>query len=276
MDQPSLTLPGDVAIPQLGLGVYKVAPEEARETVLSALDLGYRHIDTAQMYRNEAGVGEALAESGLRRDEVFVTSKLNNDKHDPAVALASIDETLTRLRTDHVDLFLVHWPLAMLGDVVPTWRAMEQILAQGKARAIGVSNFNEDHLERLLAETDVVPAVNQIEVHPYFTQTRLRGFNTAHGIVTEAWAPLAQGAVLDDPAVAAIAEAHDATPAQVVIAWHLAHGMVVFPKSSNHARQAQNLAALDLELTAADVATLDGLDEGRRVGPDPATFSWVP
>ena len=211
-DVPTITLNNGVEIPQLGFGVYQVRPAETVEATLSALEVGYRHIDTAEMYGNEKEVGEAIRASGLDRADVFVTSKLNNGFHAYDDALRAFDETLTALGDDYVDLFLIHWPMPDVGDYVETWRAMERILASGGARAIGVSNFQPHHLQRVLDETDVVPAVNQIEAHPYLTQDDARGFGAAHGIVTEAWSPIAQGKVLDDPTIVQVAERHRPDP----------------------------------------------------------------
>ncbi|GII99944.1 2,5-diketo-D-gluconate reductase A [Sediminihabitans luteus] len=274
---PSIMLNNGVQIPQLGFGVFQIPPDETRAATLTALEAGYRHIDTAEMYGNEAGVGEAVRASGLERSDVFVTSKLNNGFHAYDDALAAIDGTLEELEFEHVDLFLIHWPLPDVGDYTETWRAMEEIYRQGKARAIGVSNFQPHHLRKIHESGTVVPAVNQIEVHPYFAQNDVRAFNAEHGIVTEAWSPIAQGAVLDDPTVVRIAEAHGRTPAQVVLRWHVERGDVVFPKSSTPERVRENFALFDFELTEGDLADLGALDraDGRR-GPDPDTMNAVP
>src|SRR3954464_4252959 len=218
---PAIKLNNGVEIPQLGFGVFQIPPERTREATLSALEVGYRHIDTAEMYGNEKQVGEAVEASGLNRGDVFVTSKLNNGFHARADALKAFDRTLDDLGFDYVDLFLIHWPLPAVGDYVDTWRAMEEIYGSGRSRAIGVSNFQPHHLRRLLDETQTVPAVNQIEVHPYLTQDDVRRFGTEHGIATEAWSPIAQGKVLDDPTIVAIAQRHGRTPAQVTLRWHL-------------------------------------------------------
>jgi 2,5-diketo-D-gluconate reductase A len=272
-----VSLPGDVALPQLGFGVYQVEPEQTVEAVTAALEVGYRHIDTAQMYENEAEVGEAVEAFG--RSQVFLTSKLHNSFHRPDDARRAFDETLTRLRTDAVDLFLVHWPLPTLydGDFVSTWRTLGEFLADGRARAVGVSNFQVPHLERLAAETDVVPAVNQIEVHPYFVNDEVRAYGAAHGIVTEAWSPIAQGKVLDDPVVVDVASALGRTPAQTVLRWHVQRGDVVFPKSTNSERMRENFAIFDFELDASQMAALSALDRGEdgRTGPNPDTFDYV-
>lgn len=273
---PALTLNNGIDIPQLGLGVYQVPPEQTQRVVETALELGYRHIDTAQMYRNEAGVGAAVAASGLDRAEVFVTSKLNNNRHEPQAALRAFDGTLAALGFEYVDLFLIHWPLPAVGDFVDTWHALEDIYSSGRARAIGVSNFQPHHLHRLVEASTVVPAANQVEISPYLTQGPLRAANEALGIVTEAWSPLAQGAVLDDPVITAIAAAHGRTPAQVTVRWHLQRGDVVFPKSMHRDRMAENLDAVTLALTADEMAAITALDRGQRTGPDPDAFNWVP
>ncbi len=277
MTVPTRTLNNGVEIPQLGYGTWQVPAESAADRVAEALEAGYRHIDTAQMYGNEDGVGRALAASGLARDEFFVTTKLNNNQHDPAAVGPSLDESLEKLGLDRVDLFLVHWPLPTIEiDFVDTWRAMEEVYAAGRARAIGVSNFQPSHLRRLVAETTVVPAANQVEVHPYFTQDEVRGVNAELGIVTEAWSPLAQGQVFEDRALAAIAQGIGRSISQVVLRWALQRGDVVFPKASSVERVRENFDVLDFELSDADMASISALDEGRRIGPDPDTFAWVP
>jgi 2,5-diketo-D-gluconate reductase A len=275
---PKIDLNDGTTIPQLGFGVFQIPPAETAEAVGLALEAGYRHIDTAEMYANERGVGEGIRAAGVDRDEVYVTSKLNNGFHRPDDARRAFEQTLVELGTDHVDLFLIHWPLPTLydGDYVSTWRTLEEFKADGRARSIGVSNFQVAHLERLAAETDVVPAVNQIELHPYFRNEEVRSYGEAHGIRTEAWSPIAQGAVLDDPAIVAIAERIGRTPAQVVLRWHLQRGDVVFPKSVNRQRMEENFALFDFELGEEDMATLTGLDRGERTGPDPDTFNYIP
>ena len=273
---PRILLNNGVEIPQLGFGVYQVPPEGTAEAVRTAFEVGYRHVDTAQMYGNEAGVGQAVAESGLDRDEVFITSKLNNGNHARDRALASVEESLAALRTDHVDLFLIHWPLPDVGDYVETWHVLEEIHRAGKARAIGVSNFQPHHLRRLLAASEVVPAVNQVEVHPYLVNQEVREFDAEHGIVTEAWSPIAQGKVLDDPVIVAIARRLGRTPAQVTLRWAIQRGDVVFPKSVTRARVEENFRLFDFELTADDVAAISALDRHERTGPDPDTFNYVP
>jgi 2,5-diketo-D-gluconate reductase A len=274
---PTITLNNGVEIPQLGFGVYLVPPADTVAATLSALEVGYRHIDTAEMYGNEKQVGEAIRASWIDRREVFVTSKLNNGFHAYDDALRAFDGTLRALGVDYVDLFLIHWPMPDVGiDYVETWRAMERILASGGARAIGVSNFQPQHLQRVLDETDVVPAVNQIEVHPYLTQDDARGFGAAHGIVTEAWAPIAQGKVLGDPVIVEVAERLGRTPAQVTLRWHIQRGDVVFPKSVTRRRVEENFALFDFELGPEDMDALTGLNRDERIGPDPDQFNWVP
>lgn len=274
---PSITLNNGVTIPQLGFGVFQIPPSETKAATLTALELGYRHIDTAQMYRNEAEVGQAVRESGIPRDEIFVTSKLNNNAHAPgADTAAAAQRTVDDLDIGPVDLYLIHWPLPEVGSYVETWKVLEQAYHDGKFRAIGVSNFHQPHLTRLLDETDVVPAVNQIEVHPYLSQNPLRQFNSEHQIITEAWSPIAQGAVLDDPALAPIAEELSRSVAQVVLRWHIQRGDVVFPKSVTRARIAQNLELFDFELSDAQMDVIESLNADRRRGPNPAEFNWVP
>jgi 2,5-diketo-D-gluconate reductase A len=274
---PTITLNNGVEIPQLGFGVYQVPPEDTADVVTTALEVGYRHIDTAEMYGNEKGVGEAIAGSGIDREEVFVTSKLNNGFHAHDDALKAFDGTLAALQFDHVDLFLIHWPLPGIDvDFVETWKALEEIYASGRCRAIGVSNFNPHHLRRLFAETEIRPAVNQIEVHPYLAQDDVRAFDADHEIVTEAWSPIAQGKVLNDPAITAMAERLDRTPAQVVLRWHVQRGDVVFPKSVSRERMQENFALFDFELGTEDMASLTGLDRGERTGPDPDRFNYIP
>jgi 2,5-diketo-D-gluconate reductase A len=228
------------------------------------------------MYGNEKEVGQAVRESGLDRSEVFVTSKLSNSCHARQAALAAFDGTLEALGFDYLDLFLIHWPLPGVGDYVETWRAMEEIYRGGRAKAIGVSNFQVAHLRRVLEETEVVPAVNQIEVHPYLTQDEVRSFDAEHGIATEAWSPIAQGKVLDDPVVRAVARRVERTPAQVVLRWHIQRGDIVFPKSVTPARVAENFRLFDFELSTRDMAEITALGRGERTGADPDTFTWMP
>ena len=274
---PTIALNNGVEIPQLGFGVYQIPPEETAAAVRTALEVGYRHVDTAEMYGNEKEVGQAIRESGIDRSEVFVTSKLNNGSHRRDDALRAFDQTLADLGLDQLDLFLVHWPLPTIDvDYVETWKAMEEIYASGRSRAVGVSNFQAHHLRRLFGETQVRPAVNQIEVHPYLANDELRAFDADHEIVTEAWSPIAQGKVLDDPAITAIAEGLGRTPAQVVLRWHVQRGDVVFPKSVTRSRVEENFALFDFELDEGQMATITGLDRGERTGPDPDTFDYVP
>ena len=277
MAVPVIRLNNGVEIPQLGFGVFQIPPEETADATATALEVGYRHIDTAEMYGNEAGVGEAVRRSGLDRGEVFVTSKLNNGFHAREAALKAFDDTLRELDLEYVDLFLVHWPMPGIDvDYVETWKAMEEIYAGGHCRAIGVSNFEPHHLRRLFDETDVVPAVNQIEVHPYLRQDELRAFDAEHGIVTEAWSPIAQGGVLDDDQVTQVAERVGRTPAQVVLRWHVQRGDVVFPKSVNRRRMEENFALFEFELSEQDMAAIDGLDRDGRTGPHPDEFNYIP
>jgi len=274
---PTIRLNNGVEIPQLGFGVYQVPPEDTAEAVSTALEIGYRHIDTAEMYGNEKGVGEAVARSGIDRGEVFVTSKLNNGYHRRDDALRAFDQSLADLGFEYLDLFLIHWPLPGIDvDYVETWKAMEEIYASGRARSIGVSNFQAHHLRRLFGETEVRPAVNQIEVHPYLAQEELRAFDADHEIVTEAWSPIAQGKVLDDPVVLRVAERYSRTPAQVVLRWHVQRGDVVFPKSVNRERMQQNFELFDFDLDGDAMGDLSALDRGERTGPDPDTFNYIP
>jgi len=274
---PTITLNNGVEIPQLGFGVYQVKPEETAQAVQSALEVGYRHIDTAEMYGNEAGVGEGIRNSGIPREEVFVTSKLNNGFHAHADALTAFDGTLAALQFDYVDLFLIHWPLPGIDvDFVETWKALEEIYRSGRAKSIGVSNFTAHHLRKLHGETDVVPAVNQIEVHPYLAQDELRAFNAQHQIATEAWSPIAQGKVLDDAAILRVAERVGKSPAQVTLRWHIQRGDIVFPKSVTRSRIEENLALFDFELSEDDLREINALDRGERTGPDPDTFNYIP
>lgn len=276
---PTVTLRDGVRIPQLGFGVYKVAPDETAAAVRTALEVGYRHVDTATMYHNEQGVARGIRDAGVGRADVFITSKLDNGAHEPDAARTAFDETLAALGTDFVDLYLIHWPLPTRygGDFVSTWRTLEEFAADGRARSIGVSNFQVPHLQRLAAETDTVPSVNQIEAHPYFTNTDVRNYCKHNGITFEAWSPLARGKVLGDPVVARVAEATGRSAAQVVLRWHLQRGHVVFPKSVTRNRIAENFAVFDFELTDADMAAIDSLDEGEagRVGSHPDTMDVI-
>ncbi|MDY0913942.1 MULTISPECIES: aldo/keto reductase [Rathayibacter] len=273
---PTITLNNGVEIPQLGFGVFQIDPAETKDATLAALEVGYRHIDTAEMYGNEAGVGEAVRASGLDRSEVFVTSKLNNGFHAREDALQAIDDTLAELKFDYVDLFLIHWPLPKVGDYLETWKAMEEIYRSGKAKAIGVSNFQTNHLNRLRAEATIVPAVNQIEVHPFLTQDELRAYGVEHGIATEAWSPIAQGKVLDDEAIVRIASSVDRSPAQVVLRWHIQRGDIVFPKSVTRKRVEENFALFDFELDDESMTAISALNRDERTGPNPDEFNYIP
>ncbi len=273
---PNVKLNNGVEIPQLGFGVFQIPPEDTFDAVTTALGLGYRHIDTAEMYGNEKEVGQAILRSDVDPADVFVTSKLNNHRHAFDDALRAFDQTVTDLGIGRVDLFLIHWPLPTVGDYVETWKALERVYADGRARAVGVSNFQPDHLERLLAETDVVPAANQIELHPYLTQEVLQSFDAEHGIATEAWSPIAQGAVLDDAAIVDVAKRQGKTPAQVVLRWHIQLGNIVFPKSVTPARVKENFDLFDFDLSSDDMKAISALDQDKRTGPNPDTFDLVP
>jgi 2,5-diketo-D-gluconate reductase A len=277
---PTLELNDGNTIPQLGFGVFQIPPDETAEATRQALEAGYRHIDTAEMYRNERGVGDAVRSAGLAREDVYITSKLSNAAHRPDDARRAFEGTLTELGFDSVDLFLIHWPLPTLydGDFVSTWKTLEEFQRDGRARSIGVSNFQVPHLQRLAAEADVVPVVNQVELHPYFLNDEVRAFGEANGIATEAWSPIAQGAVLDDPVITEIAEQAGRTPAQVVLRWHIQRGTIVFPKSTTPSRMAENFELFDFELEAEDVERISALDRGEpgRRGAHPDTFAWLP
>ncbi|MFG2333015.1 aldo/keto reductase [Streptomyces sp. NPDC048604] len=261
-------------MPQLGFGVWQVPDDEATRAVSTALEAGYRSIDTAAIYENETGTGRALADSGIARDELFVTTKLWNSEQGYDSTMRAFDASLDRLGLDHVDLYLIHWPVPAKDAYVDTYRAFEKILADGRARAIGVSNFLPEHLERLIAETSVVPAVNQIELHPQLQQRASRETHAKHGIATEAWSPLGQGrGLLEVPAIVAIAQKHGRTPAQVVLRWHLQTGNVVIPKSVTPSRIRENIDVFGFELDPEDLAALTALDENRRLGPNPAEFN---
>ena len=277
---PNVTLNDGNTIPQLGFGVFQIEPRDTAKAVSEALEVGYRHIDTAEMYGNEKEVGEAIRASGLDRDDVFVTSKLNNGSHEPHDAREAFDTTLSELGFDHVDLFLIHWPLPTLydGDFVSTWRTLEEFHRDGRATSIGVSNWQIEHLERLAAETEIVPAVNQIEVHPYLTNNAVREYDREHQIATEAWSPIAQGQVLDDPTITQIAYKVGKTPAQVVLRWHVQRGDIVFPKSVTPSRMKENFELFDFEIEPADMDAITALDRGEdgRTGPNPDTFAYIP
>ncbi|MGA4864465.1 aldo/keto reductase [Streptomyces lavendulocolor] len=270
---PSITLNNGVSMPQLGFGVWQVPDDEAAKAVGTAIEAGYRSIDTAAIYENEKGTGEAIAASGLRREDLFVTTKLWNSEQGHDATLRAFDESLARLGLDYVDLYLIHWPVPSKDLYADTYKAFEKIYADGRAKAIGVSNFLPEHLERLLGETSVVPVLNQIELHPQFQQAEARAFHARHDIATEAWSPLGQGrGLLEVPTIVAVARKHGRTPAQVVLRWHLQLGNVVIPKSVTPSRIQENIDVFDFELDADDLAAFAALDEGRRLGPDPLTF----
>ena len=276
---PEIMLNNGRTIPQLGFGVFLVKPEDTAEAVTEALQAGYRHIDTAQMYGNERGVGEAIAKSGLDRGDVFVTSKLANDSHRPDDARRAFAGSLDALGFDYLDLFLIHWPLPARydGDYVSTWQALEEFYRDGRARSIGVSNFQPHHLRRLHNECEITPAADQIEVSPYLTQQQVREFCAEHQIAIEAWSPLARGGdLLRDPVVVSIAEAAGKTPAQVVLRWHIQRGDIIFPKSVTAARIRENIDIFDFELSDEDVAVISGLNRNERTGPDPDKFDYIP
>ncbi|QOR47709.1 aldo/keto reductase [Trueperella pecoris] len=264
------------SIDQLGFGTYKITNEDAPEAVTSALEVGYRHIDTAQMYGNELGVGNALAATDIPREDIFLTTKLNTPNHRPDDVRRTFAQSLVDLQTDYVDLFLIHWPMPMYygGDFITTYRVMEEFVASGQARAIGVSNFEIHHLEKLLSGVSIKPAVNQVEIHPYFTNTELAAYCAEYGIAVEAWSPLGRGRVLNDAVIGAIANEIQATPAQVVLAWHLAKGHIAIPKSTHVERQRENFGALDVKLSEAQIAAIDSLDKGEpgRTGKHPDVF----
>jgi diketogulonate reductase-like aldo/keto reductase len=274
MTVPTLKLNNDINIPQLGLGLYKAHEgEQAQRTVRTALDAGYRSFDTAALYGNEHAVGLALAESDVPREELFVTTKVWNADQGYDSTLRAFEMSMHRLGLEYIDLYLIHWPVAR--KYKQTWKALEHLYDQKVVRAIGVSNFQTHHLDDLLADANVVPAVNQVELHPRLTQTELRGYCDGKGIVVESWSPLmAGGEILQNMAIARIAAAHGKTPAQVVLRWHIQSGLVVIPKSVTPERISENIEIFDFELTAEDIKAIDDLDEGRRVGPDPDNFDF--
>jgi 2,5-diketo-D-gluconate reductase A len=285
---PSTELNTDATIPQLGFGTLNVPPEREQtpentaktaDIVGMAIEVGYRHIDTAQMYGNEAGVGKAVTGAGIDRAELFVTSKLGNGNHHPDDVRHSFDETVDKLGGDYLDLFLMHWPLPTLydGDYVSTWAAMTQLVGP-RLRNVGVSNFQREHLRRIIDATGITPAVNQVEAHPYFRNTAVIEACAEHHIAVEAWSPLGQGTLLQDPVIAQIADAHHRSSAQIVLRWHVQHGHIIIPKSTHRERMQQNIVVFDFELTADDMAAIDALDRGPdgRIGPNPDTFDWIP
>ncbi|HXD55696.1 MAG TPA: aldo/keto reductase [Solirubrobacteraceae bacterium] len=269
---PTLQLRGGEAVPQLGFGVFQVPPEVTEEAVAMALEAGYRHIDTAAAYRNEAGVGLAVRASALDRGEVYITTKCWNDDQGRDEARRAFEKSLSRLESDYVDLYLIHWPVPAHDRYVDTWRTFIELRDEGLIRSIGVSNFQPEHLRRLIEETGEAPAINQVELHPHFQQVGLRREHDELGIMTEAWSPLAQGQVLDEPAIVEISERHGRSPGQVVIRWHLQLGNVVIPKSVTPERIRQNFDVFDFELSADEMRAIDALDRGKRIGPDPSTF----
>jgi 2,5-diketo-D-gluconate reductase A len=271
--QDQLELNNGVSVPQLGFGVFQVPPDEAQRTVEHALEVGYRHIDTAAAYNNESGVGAAVQASGLPREEVFVTTKLRNGEQGYESALRAFDDTLERLGLDTVDLYLIHWPFPSAGRYVDSWRALEKLYADGRVRAVGVSNFLTEHLDELARQSDLVPAVNQIELHPTFQQRALADDCRRRGIAVEAYSPQGQGADLESAAVRTVAEAHGVTPAQAILRWHLQRGHIVIPKSATPGRIVENLSVDHFELSSAELEAIDGLESGSRIGGDPATFA---
>jgi 2,5-diketo-D-gluconate reductase A len=280
MTVPTITLHDQTTIPQLGFGVFQVPPDQTAKTVLNAFEVGYRHIDTAQMYENEAGVGEAIAASGIPREDLYITTKLNNGYHRPDDARRSLDESLSRLGVDHVDLFLIHWPLPTRydGDFVTTWRTMAEFVEDGRATSVGVSNFEPHHLDRIVSETGVVPVLNQVEVHPFFGNEEVRASCARHDIAVEAWAPIARGKVADDATITGIADRFGRTPAQVALRWHIQRGDIVFPKTVTPNRMQENFDIFDFELSDDDMSTITALDRGEegRGGPHPDSFDMIP
>jgi len=260
---------GAVSIPQVGFGTYKVPADQTQQAVETALEVGYRHIDTAEMYGNEAGVGQAIAACGIPRNELFITSKLNNIHHEPAAAHRAFDETMDALGLDVLDMFLVHWPMAKTTSLDATWAAMVDILGGGRVRAVGVSNYQPDHLRAIIAATGVTPAVNQVEIHPYLTQKPLRALHRELGIVTEAWSPLARGVILDDATIGRIASELGRSASQVVLRWHIQRGDVVFPKSMHRERMIENTKLFDFQLNDAQMAEISALNRDERQGSHP-------
>lgn len=269
MQVPQIKLTDDVEIPQLGYGVFQIPPDETTRAVTAALEAGYRSIDTAAAYENEEAVGKAIAGSVLPREELFITTKLFNSSQGYDAALRAFDNSMRRLGLEQLDLYLIHWPVPARDLYVETWRAFEKLHADGRVRAIGVSNFTERHLARLLRECEVAPAINQVELHPQFPQQALRGFHAEHAIATEAWGPLAQGALIGDESIGALATKHGKSPAQIILRWHIQLGNVVIPKTVSPARMAENLAVFDFELADDDMRVIAERDTGTRVGLDP-------
>ena len=280
MSVPNIALHDGTSIPQLGFGVFQVPPEDTEKTVLTAFEVGYRHIDTAEMYQNEEGVGAAISSSGIARDELYITSKLNNGFHRPDDARRAFDDTMSKLGLDRLDLFLIHWPLPTLydGDYVSTWRTLGEFVQDGRLTSVGVSNFEPEHLQRIVDETGLAPVVNQIEVHPYLTNERARAATLQHGAKVEAWSPIAQGGVLEDEVIGEIAAAHDKTPSQVTLRWHVERGDIIFPKSMREERMRENFELFDFSLSDEEVRRISALDRGEegRTGPNPNTMDFVP
>ena len=274
MTQPMMTLNDGHKMPQLGTGIWQIDDAKTPQVVQQALSAGYRLIDGAAAYKNERGMGEGIRNSDVPRDEIFVTSKLWNDAQGYDMALRTFDETMKRTGLDRLDLFLIHWPLPKLDAYVETWKALIRLRDEGRVTSIGVANFHEDHLQRLIDETGVTPALNQIELHPSLAQTHMRKVNERLGIVTQSWTPLGRGDSFEAPAVTRIAERLNRSPAQVILRWHIQHGLSVIPKSEHPDRLAQNFAVLEFELTAEDMAALDGLDNDHRTGPHPDEFDY--
>ncbi|MBX8499198.1 aldo/keto reductase [Pseudomonas lijiangensis] len=260
-------------IPQIGLGVWQASDDEARAAVRVAIEEGYCHVDTASIYGNEKGVGEGLRDSGAPREQVFLTTKVWNNAHGFDAATAALDASLKRLKVDYVDLLLIHWPVPSQNDYVDTWRALIEAQRIGKAKSIGVSNFNRDHLQRLTEETGVAPVLNQIELHPFLQQRELRDVHESMGIATQSWSPLGQGSALSNPAISEIARKHGRTAAQVIIRWHIELGLIAIPKSITPSRIYENFNVFDFSLDTSDLAAFAALDSGKRLGPDPSTFA---
>ena len=273
ISNPSITLNNGVSIPQLGLGVFQVPPAEAQRVVETAIEAGYRHVDTAAAYNNEAGVGAAIRSSGLPREDLFVTTKLRNGNQGYDEALVAYDESCERLGLDQIDLYLIHWPFPSADRYVDSWRALERLQEEQRVRAVGVSNFLPEHLDRLLAETELVPSVNQIELHPTFQQRDVADFATEHSIAVESYSPLGQGADLEHPAVVALADNYSKTPAQIVLRWHLQRGHIVIPKSNSADRIRSNFDVFDFSLTDAELDLITAMESGNRIGGDPRTFA---